>query len=467
MSRPKIVIIGAGSYFFGKALVWNMAKSPVLRNGTLAMVDTNSHVLETMMTFGKRVFNEMGAQVKVIGSTDRRDVLKDADFVVLSFSERNAHYRGIDCEISKKYGIKMCSGDTIGPGGIFRSLREIPHALEMAKDIAELAPKAWTINYVNPTSVLGIALMRYAPELKSFAICDAPHHPHNHLRLLKRTGIIGEDAAEIPADIQKDLDIKIMGLNHFTWVTTFTYKGEDMLPVLREKIAEAVRKEEHDRASAETDNNSNAKRKNNAAYTLHLMDMFGVYPDRMGHTKEYVSYFQGYGVLPNQPEPITVFDAKTRAQQMASCMKELEEFADGSRPITEFTDKGQIDHATDIIESMWGGLGKAYYVNTPNRGAVTNMADDAFLELQCDLDMESVTPRKLGEMPRGLLGLEQQVLDTHELTAEAAVTCDKKLLLRAMVTDPIINNYEDAKMVMEELLEAEKDVLPSGWYEKE
>jgi len=465
MSSPKIVIIGAGSYFFGKALVWNMAKSPVLRNGTLAMVDTDQHVLDIMMRFGEKVFKEMDAPVNLIGSTDRREVLKDADFVVLSFSERNAHYRGIDCKISQKYGIRMCSGDTIGPGGIFRALREIPRAVDMAKDTAELAPRAWMINYVNPTSVLGIGLMRYAPEVNSFAICDGPHQPYSDMRLLKRVGVLPADATDLPDEIMQDVQINEVGINHFTWITGLTFKGKDLMPHLREQLAEEVRNEA--KVLKDPDNNASAKGKYNAAYSLQLFDMFGAYPNRIAHTKEYVPYFQGYGALPNEPEPITVFNAEERQQQMDTAWQQVEEWANGTRPISEYVEKGKIDHATDIIESMYGNLGKRFRVNTANKGAVPNLADDAFLELDCEMNMESVTPTPSVPMPRGILGLEQQVLDTHELTAEAAMTCDRNILLRAMMTDPIVNNYEDAKACMEELLEAEKDILPAGWYVSE
>jgi len=163
MSSPKVVVIGAGSFFFGRPVIWNMTHSEVLRGGTLALVDTKPDVLETFVNLAKRTIEATGAPTKLIASTDRREMLKDADFVVYTFSERNAYFRGLDCEIALKHGVRMCSGDTIGPGGIFRACREIPKALAMTKDIEELAPNAWVINFVNPTAVLGIALMRYAP----------------------------------------------------------------------------------------------------------------------------------------------------------------------------------------------------------------------------------------------------------------------------------------------------------------
>ncbi len=195
-----------------------------------------------------------------------------------------------------------------------------------------------------------------------------------------------------------------------------------------------------------------------------LMDIYGAYPTAIGHTKEYVPFWQGKGVLPEEPEPIMVFDADERARQMANRWSENEEYADGKKPISEFIETGCSDHATDIIESMWAGLGKSFYINSPNRGAVTNMADDAFLELRCDVDIHGPRPQPFGEFPRGVLALQNQVLDTHELTAQAAVECDRDILLRAFMTDPIINSISDGKKIMEELLEAEKDTLPAQWY---
>jgi alpha-galactosidase len=108
---------------------------------------------------------------------------------------------------------------------------------------------------------------------------------------------------------------------------------------------------------------------------------------------------------------------------------------------------------------MWGNLGKQFYINSPNKNSVCNMAYDAFIELRCDIDMHGPRPQPFGKMPRGLLGLQQQVLDTHELTAEAAATQSKSLLRRAMLTDPICNNITDADACIADLLEAEGEAL--------
>ncbi|MDD3927584.1 MAG: glycoside hydrolase family 4 [bacterium] len=457
MCGPKITVIGAGSYFFGKAVIHKMATSPVMAGGELALVDTDPQTLETMMRLARSVFDKTGCQVKISGSTDRRQVLADSDFVVLTFSERNAYFRGLDTETAARHGIRMCSSDTIGPGGIFRALREIPHALAMTRDVQELAPEAWVINFVNPTAVLGIALQRYAPKVRSFAVCDGLHEPYYSLRWCYDLGILPPETDNISPDIERRLDIAIAGVNHCTWITRFRYDGKDMFPAVRQRLLGLVDEEAKNPSEK-------AKPRYNNAYALQLFDIYGAYPVATSHTKEYVPFFQGYGASPVEPEPLRLFDAANRSEEMADAWKITCEYAAGVRSSEEFIKNVHNDHATDIIESMWGKLGKSFYVNTLNDGAVSNLSADAFLELKCHVDMHGPRPLQFGAFPRGLSALQQQIIDTHELTAEAAVTGDRSLLLRAMLTDPLCNNIGDARGCMEELLQLEREALPEYWY---
>jgi alpha-galactosidase/6-phospho-beta-glucosidase family protein len=468
MSSPKVVIIGAGSFFFGRPVIWNMVQSEVLRGGTLALVDTNAEVLDTFVKLAERAIEATGALTKVVASTDRREVLKDADFVVYTFSDRNAYFRGLDCEIALKHGVRMCSGDTIGSGGIFRACREIPKALDMAKDIEELAPNAWIINFVNPTTVLGIALAQYAPNVRSFAICDGLHMPGLELKILKNIGLLPDDANSIPADMLAKLDARTPGVNHFTWMCHLEYDGKNMMPAYREYLVKRV-EEEKQRADAALndgiDDNAASKSKHNAEYELRLFDIFGAYPNRIGHTKEYVPYFQGYGNAPSTPPPVTIFDPKLRQEKMDEMYQGSVDYATGKTPIQEFIKNGRSDHATDIIESMWGGLGKQFYINTPNCGAVSNMPDNAYLELKCDVSMNGLRPSPMGDLPLAIRGLTQQILDTHELTAKAAAEFDRDALLQAIAIDPIMNNINDAEAIIAETFERQKDGLDPRWYE--
>lgn len=144
--------------------------------------------------------------------------------------------------------------------------------------------------------------------------------------------------------------------------------------------------------------------------------------------------------------------------------QEIDDYLAGRIEPERFSASFGPDHATDIIESMWGGLGKRFYINQPNRGAVTNMDADAFLELLSVVNMGGPRPLHVGAFPPGIRALQQQVLETHELTVEAIVKCDRALLRRAMCLDPIVNSIADADAIIAELLEAELDALPAGWF---
>ena len=459
MAGPKITVIGAGSYFFGRAIIRKMADSAALAGGTLALVDTDAKVLRTMVRLAKRIFKQTKCGVKVIGSTRRREVMGESDFIVLTFSDRNAHHRGVDTRIAARHGIRMCSSDTIGPGGIFRALREAPHVLAIANDARKLAPDAWLINFVNPTAVLGVVLQRYAPDLRSFALCDGHHEPHFTLGMCKQAGILAEDATAVPPEVRNRLDLALSGVNHCTWVLRFTYDGKDMMPRVIRDLRRRVRKEKQ----APGDH---SKGRYNAAYTLELYKLYGLLPTATGHTKEYVPFFQGYGAAPAKPEPIALFDAERRQREMDAAWAVTEQYASGKLSVRRYLKDVGVDHATDIVEAMWADTGGQYYINTPNRGAVTNLPADALLELRCDVDMRGPRPQPVGAFPRGLLALQHQVLDTHALTAEAAITGDRGILRRAMLTDPICNNITDADACIRDLLDAERDALPGYWYSR-
>jgi len=457
VQHPKVVVVGAGSLFFGRQSIWQMVRSPHLNQGTLGLVDTDPERLRKMATLAKMVIEQEGVPLKLEASTNRKDVLADADFVVLSFAKESVKYRGIDCDISLKYGIRMCSGDTIGPGGIFRAMREFPVILDCARDIESMCPDAWVINYINPTAVHGLGLRRFAPDLKSFALCDGLHMPHVKRRYARRAGIIQNDS-EYTDEIDAAFDMRITGVNHFTWMLRAIHDGKDVLP----EIADSIGRE----AASETDGgDTGAKQKFNNSVGHTLYQAFGGVPTCVGHTKEYMRFWQGLGTTPEPVPPLSIWETDARYKRHDAMWQQVDDFTSGKLPITDYMKTFGPDHATDIIENMVGGLGKHFYINTANSGAVSNMTDDAFLELLCKVDMEGPKPLPVGDFPHGLHGLQQQVLDTHELTAEAVATCNRKLLRRAMLTDPLVSSLADADKIIEELLEAEKEIIPACWYE--
>ncbi len=431
-----------------------MISSEHLNNGVLALVDTDAVHLERMRKLAVMAVKHAGVSLKIEASRNADEVLKGADFVVLSFADRSVKFRGIDCEVARKYGIRMCSGDTIGPGGIFRTMREFPKILDYCRRIETLCPDAWVINYINPTAANGIGIRLFAPKLKSFALCDGLHMPHVKKHYALRAGIIsGQDEWSEEAD--RGFDFSIAGPNHFTWLIRAEWNGEDMSPRIADFLAKS--------AATETNGlDTGAKVLHNDAITCELYKCFGRVPTCTGHTKEYFRFWQGLGKKPEPIPPLSIWETGDRYNWHSEMWREVDSYILGLKPISEFLANGKADHATDIIETMWAGLKKPFFVNTANRGAVPNMPQDSFLELLCDLDMNNgPVPRHVGNAPVGLRGLWLQILDSHELSAKAAVSGDKSLLLQAFLCDPLISSIEDSRAMIKELLDLERDALPA------
>ena len=460
MKGPKVVLIGAGSVFFGMQTIWSMVKKEGLNNGTLALVDPDEKKLGWLEKVARRAIDATGVDLKLQVATNHRKVLKGADFVTMAFARDGVKLRGLDADISTKYGMIMCSADTIGPGGTMRTLREVPVQTNILKDVEKICPEAWIVNWINPTAAMGIASMRHFPNLKSLAICDGPHNPRFDNDLIVDAGL-AKSAEKITDALRSRVKIRSGGVNHFNWVVEMTYKGRDVTGRLKQKLLDEVTKADH----ADTIDSDKSHRINEIA--LMLTQAVGYVPKCVGHTQEYLPFFQGHDKA-NKKDVITLkkWRIDLRRGWMRTLWKEMRDTASGKRPIEDFLEKTTPDHASDIIEAMWLGLDKRFYINTPNRGAVTNMPDDAYLELLCVVDMNDVRPLPFGEMPRPLHGYCQRVLDEHELAVEAAMTCDRDTLLKAFLASMVAVSIPDSKACMEEMLRRERAYLPKAWFKK-
>ncbi len=456
MNGPKVVLIGAGSAFFGRSTICGMVSKPALSEGVLTLVDVNEKLLKTLETIARGAVEAKGVPLRIEATTDYRTALKDADFVILAFAVEGVKLRGIDSRISTEHGMVMCSGDTIGPGGTMRTLREVPRQQEMMLEIEKQCPDAWVINWVNPTSAMGIAMMRHFPHIRSLAICDGPHNPRFENDLIVKAGI-AETAADIDEQVRSRVKIRDGGVNHFTWLVEMTYDGEDMMPQVIEALKQDISAEHH--AAAE-----DSKRRNSAAIAHQLASAVGYVPTCIWHTMEYLPFFQGRDAGDEGKLAISQWSEDLRWQWMNEIWTNMEQIASGEG-MAEYLEKPEIDHACDIIEDMWTKGGQRFYINTRNSGAVTNMVDDAFMELPCTVDMNGVYPLHFGEMPRPLAGWCQHILDEHELAVEAAVTCDRTILRRAFLASMLTQSIPDIDRCIDELLAAEREYLPETWFQ--
>jgi alpha-galactosidase/6-phospho-beta-glucosidase family protein len=446
---PKIVIVGAGSLFFGRQAIWAANHLPGLKGCTLSLVDTDPQHLDKMVRLAKLAAETSGSGTVVEGFVDYRQALPGADFVVLSFSERNAHYRRIDCRVAARYGVRMCSGDTIGAGGVFRTLREFPKILEICHAIEKICPDAWVINYVNPSAIMGIGVMRHS-KVKSFALCDSHHMPGKKESYLK---LLGEDLNKMDR-----FDMRIAGVNHFTWMLKAELDGEDVLPRIREAFR-ALSIKERDQG--------HSKGRFNNFITAQLADLLGAIPTCTGHTKEYVPYYQGRAAIQEPIPPLAIFDSDEREEVTAKFWQDVDDYISGIKPMSEFHAKTKSDHATDIIHTMVVEDGRTYFINRSNSDcaegagrAVGNLPDDAFLEMECRLDRKGPRPLPVGDFPLGLRAQQFLILDVHELTIQAIMQRDRSLLVRALAMDPLVNSIATADVLIDELYEAEKEALP-------
>jgi alpha-galactosidase len=298
---------------------------------------------------------------------------------------------------------------------------------------------------------MGICTFRYAPHIKSLAICDGPHNPHFDHRLIRRAGLLAR--GEAPSDeLRENVLIRSGGINHFNWLTAMSYRGRDLMPAVRDSYVREA--EEAPDEPARTI----------ARMVVRLTDSVGAIPMCIHHTREYVPFFQGRGFDKKEALKIATWDVNVRRARMRANWKDMRSIASGQRPIADFLLRTGADHASDIVESMWAGLGKRFYINNPNGGAVTNMQPDAFLELLSEVSLNEVRPLPYGPMPRPLLGMFQRALDEHELAVEAAVTGDRQTLLTAFVASPLTQSLEDAENLIEELLRRERPYLPAYWF---
>ena len=236
-----------------------------------------------------------------------------------------------------------------------------------------------------------------------------------------------------------------------------THEGRDVTESIKKKLrdaSQAIHVAKSEKGKIEITNQIASQ----------LADAVGYVPMCIWHTQEYLPYFQGHDVNKNDALTIRQWSVEVRRTWMNECWTDMRNIASGKRTVEDFLAKTSGDHASDIIEAMWGGLPKRFYINVPNHGAVPNMTDDAFLELLCDVNMNDVRPLPFGPMPRPLTGYLQRVLDEHELAVEAAVTHDRKILRQAFLASMVAVSISDVDACIAELLAAEKKYLPAAWY---
>ena len=429
--NPKIVLIGAGSYSFGLMTVRDLMQSPELHGSHLALVDIAENKLERMTRLVHRMNHTWNAGFEITSTTDRREALPGADIVVVSIERKRYEMWRLDIEIPLKHGAQHLYGENGGPGGLFHTLRQVPPILEIARDMKQLCPNAWFVNMSNPESRLCLALHRYT-QVKNVGVCLGAYITQNNL------------ATKVLGLRQKDIDIKVAGINHCHWVMDIrlTGTGEDLYPQVREKIKTVDPKWE--------------------PLSRECLRRFGYYPGPAdSHVGEYLSW--GWKFMP-AGYTNRIFTANTTEDEREAKMEAL---ASSDGPLDEremqalMLEAGLRWQTLDIILSLLDN-GNRYVLslNVPNDGYISNLKRDAIVEIPAIVGADRIYGLGMGALPTAIAAIMELQLYIMDLVVEAAVTGDRQTALEALIVDPNVPDPATAEKILDEMLLAQAELLP-------
>ena len=431
----KITFIGAGSTVFAKNVLGDVLLTPSLHEAQIALYDINEERLKESELMLRTINQNCNQNRATICSyTDRKEALRDATFVVNAIQVGGYEPSTvIDFEIPKKYGLQQTIGDTMGIGGIFRALRTIPVMLEFAREMEEVCPDAWLLNYTNPMAMLTMAVLK-ATKIKTVGLCHSVQVCVPDL--FKGLGI--QDDYDL-----NDFQWKIAGINHMAWLLEINYQGEDFYPVIRQKALEMTLPHAD-------------------AVRYELMRNFGYYvTESSEHNAEYHPYF----IKSTYPELIERF-AIPIDEYLRRCVAQIagwEEQRDAIVHNGELTHVRSLEYASYIMDAIVTGKPTMIAGNVMNNGLISNLPTDSCVEVPCLVDKNGVQPTFVGDLPTQLAALNRTNINVQQLTVEAALTLERDKIYQAALLDPHTNSelsIDDIRHLVDDLIEAHGDYLP-------
>ncbi len=435
----KITFMGAGSTVFARNVLGDVMCTPSLRDAEIALYDIDPVRLsesELILSAINRNENQSRASIHTyLGVSQRKDALRGADFVV------NAIQVGgyepctvIDFEIPKKYGLRQTIGDTLGIGGIMRALRTIPVMDDFARDMEQVCPNAWFLNYTNPMAMLTGYLQRYT-SVKTVGLCHSVQVCSEHL--LRGLGM--EDRLEGRREL-------IAGINHMGWLLELRDRdGNDLYPEIRRRAAEKNRTEKH------TD-----------MVRYEYIRRFGYYcTESSEHNAEYNPLFIKRGrddLIDRYNIPLDEYPRRC-VNQIAGWEKEKNDIlADG-----KITHERSREYASYIMDAIVTGGTYQIGGNVLNHGLIDNLPREACVEVPCLVNGHGIQPCHVGPLPLQCAALNLTNINPQLLTIEAAVTRKREAVYQAALLEPHTAaelSVDEIVSLVDDLLEAHRDWLP-------
>lgn len=439
---PKIVIIGGGSYTWGPTFMRDIFVTPELAGSTLVLQDIAPQRVALTHALGQKMIADFNLDFHLEKTLALEEALQGADFVILTITTGGLESMRADLEIPAKYGIQQSVGDTTGPGGLSRALRNIPVVAGIGRKVMEICPNALLLNYTNPMMVLTRTLAMQG--VRVVGLC------HEWIGVREKLAALLETKPE-------NIAAKVAGVNHLIWVTDLYAEGKrvwDELPAIAEKILRGELNVDADDPSVFADH---------AKVKAALFQIYGALPaagDR--HIAEFFPHFINPSTNWGADYDIRLTSLEDRYALEAEAKGLIESALRGGVPLQPFMQEVSSEAANKIIRAATCGETYIGIMNLPNVGQVSNLSRHAVVEAYGVIDTTGAYAIVYGEVPAGVQNVLQKHIANQEMTVQSALTGDRHLALQILLNDPLSSRLTipQARHMLDELLEANQQYLP-------
>ena len=450
--RRTLVLIGAGSAVFTRGLLADLISADDLGAWDIRLVDVAQAPLDTAVGLAQKMIaaREAGAHITVTGTTDRRVALPGADFIVTCVGVGGRPAWQADHEVCMRHGIFQPVGDSVMPGGISRLLRTTPVLVDIALDIAELAPDAFYFNYSNPMTANVMAISRYAGLRQVVGLCHGMHNVQRHL-----AAYVGEPL--------EDTSTLYAGINHLTFIYDFRVRGRDAWPAVRAKVA-ADLAGPRDPAMIGDIFNENTNAWQNP-FSWELFARYGAFPaaeDR--HVTEFFPERWAGGAYYGKTLGVDAFSVPEILEWGENRYQGMRAQADGSAPLDDAAfdrSSGEQEQLISIIRSVLEDRREMFSCNVINNGSVPGLPDDAALEIPGVATARGIRPISVPDLSPALTAILQRRLTPVYLSIEAAMNGDRDMMVEAILADGSMSDAVKAAALADDLIDTQRQFLPN------